>query len=745
MFRTAFVALALTATATAQTQPAPSKPSTPPPSQRVKEAAKPATDTKDVPPAKAAKPATTTTAAPKKTAPPPAAMRPFQFPKYETKKLANGLTVFVVEDHRAPIVSYRMEVSGAGAIATDPKKAGLASFTGQLLRQGTKTRNAQQIAQTIDRVGGNLSTDAGPDTATVAASVSKSNSADALELLADVLLNPTFPQDEIDRLRRQTLSNLQVAYNDPESLGQYVRPRVTYGDHPYAMPVVGTPDTLRALTRDDVVKFHQARYGPNVAYLAIAGDIAAAEAFAAAEKHFGSWKQAVEPVKVGAPTPAKTRRVVIIDKPDAVQTQFGLMQLAIARNHPDYIPLLIANQIFGGDFNSRLNLKLRAAEGLTYGAGSNFSTRVHAGTFNVGSFTKTETTAKAINMMTELTQELVEKPITDQELEEAKAYLAGSFVLGIETADQVASRVLTTAINNLPADYWNTYRERIQGTTNEQVVAAIRRHVTPASMNIVAVGNASAFAKDLSSLGTPQIIPAADLDLTAANLMRAKEAVPAGAEAKQRAVEIVRAAVDAIGGRQALDNLKSFQTKGTMEITVQGQTMKADVQQSLVYPDKYRMEMTLPMGEMVQGYDGKVGWMQQGTQSREVPAQMATEMAKGITRGSSIGLLRAALDGSATIAAKDANTIVWSKDDTTITMTFNPETKRVAKLNYRGMGMAGPAEVEEIYGEYRKFGDVWLPASVTILQNGQKFAEVKATEVVINPELKPDLFTKPAA
>ncbi|HET8548068.1 MAG TPA: insulinase family protein [Bryobacteraceae bacterium] len=744
MARTVLAALAICAAAFAQAaQTEPPKQTTPPPSQRVKEAAKPATDTKDIPPAKSASPATKAQA-PKQTPPPPGAVRPFQFPKYETKKLANGLTVFVIEDHRAPIVSYRLEIAGAGGSANDPKHAGLASVTGQLLRQGTKTRNAQQIAQTIDRTGGHLSTDAGPDTASLSASASKSNSAVAVELLADAAMNPTFPQDEIDRLRRQLLSSLQVAYNDPQSLEQFVGPRVTYGDHPYSMPGVGTPDTLRALTREDIVRFHESRYGPSQAYLAIAGDVTPAEAFAAAEKHFGSWKRTVEPLKVGAPATAGARRVVVIDKPDAVQTQFGLMQLAIPRNHPDYIPLLIANQVFGGDFNSRLNMKLRAAEGLTYGAGSGFSARVHAGTFNVGSFSRTEVTAKAISMMTGLAQELVEKPITEQELAEAKAFLAGSFVLGIETADQVAGRVLTTAINNLPPDYWNTYRERIQSATNEQVTAAVRRHVKPAAMNIIAVGNASGFAKELESYGTVQIIPFRDLDLTSPNLLRAKEAIPTSGDAKQRALELVRQAVEAHGGGKAIESVRAVRGKSKLTMSMGGQTMNVENEEMVIFPDKYRMQMTLPMGQMVQGYDGKVVWVQQGTQGREMPAEMGAEVRNGILRSGSIGLLRSALDGSAEIAATDANTILWKKGETTMRITFDPETKRVAKVAYRGMGMGGPADMEAQYRDYRKIGDVWWPHQATVLQNGQKFVEVTVTEIVLNPDLKPELFTKPA-
>jgi hypothetical protein len=155
--------------------------------------------------------------------------------------------------------------------------------------------------------------------------------------------------------------------------------------------------------------------------------------------------------------------------------------------------------------------------------------------------------------------------------------------------------------------------------------------------------------------------------------------------------------------------------------------------------------MTLPMGQMLQGYDGKVGWVQQGTQTREMPAPMGAEVRNGIMRSGSIGLLRSALDGSAEIAAADAQTIVWKQGETTMRITFDPETKRVAKVAYRGIGMGGPADVEVQYSDYRKLGDVWWPHHATVLQNGQNFLDITATEIVLNPELKPEQFVKPAA
>jgi zinc protease len=203
-----------------------------------------------------------------------------------------------------------------------------------------------------------------------------------------------------------------------------------------------------------------------------------------------------------------------------VQTQIVVSTVGIRRNDPDYFPLLIANQIFGGSFNSRLNLKLRAQEGLTYGARSGFDAQREAGMFRVSTFTRTEETVKALGMLLDLLKEFRANPATAAELQEAKAYLTGSFVVGSETPGQVSGRVIAAAKYGLPSDYWDKYREHIQAVSAEQVAAAVKRHVDPETMMIVTVGNASGFAKSLDSLGTSRTILFSDLDLRKPDLVR---------------------------------------------------------------------------------------------------------------------------------------------------------------------------------------------------------------------------------
>jgi predicted Zn-dependent peptidase len=680
----------------------------------------------------------------KRTPPAPGPPRPFHFPKYETKKLTNGLTVFVIEDRREPLVSIQLDIATAGGSAVEASKAGLATLTAALLREGTRTRTAQQIAKTIDSSGGSLGSNAGSDTASADCTMMKSSADLGLELLADIVINPTFPQEEVERQMRQTLSGLQVSYSDPQSLAGYLMRRTVFGTHPYAMPVGGTPDTVRKLKRDDIVSFYRAHYAPTYSYLAISGDVTPGEAFAKAEKYFGSWKGTAQAPAIVAPKASATRRIVIVDKPDAVQTQYSIVQVAIPRNDPDYIPLQLANQIFGGSFNSRLNMKLRANEGLTYGANSALEAQRQTGVFAARSFSRTDKTSTAIKMMAGLLGEYRENPVTDAELNDAKAYLAGSFALSVETPEAVAQRVLILAVNGLPANYWDTYRDKILATTAEQVAAAVRRHLTPDRMDIVAVGNAAQFSKDLASLGTVDVIPLSQFDITAPNLRRASEpAAAATGETKARGMKLAQEAADAVGGSAALDAVKNIESKGPMTISMGANSIKGDVDEVVLFPDKYRAAITLPMGTMVQAYDGKIAWLQQGPQTKEAPSDMIKEVQRDIELVGTVGLLRSAVNGKAGMVATGDNTAVWTMGEHKVNVTFDPASKRITKLSYHGMGLQGPADIDVEYADYRKAGDVYLPFHETLFQNGQKFAVRDYTDRQINADVKLAIFAKP--
>jgi zinc protease len=345
-----------------------------------------------------------------------------------------------------------------------------------------------------------------------------------LELLADIVQRPRFEQEEIERRLEQIQSGLAVNLNDPAYLISLVSARVILGDHPYAYPGDGTPETIAGLTRDDIVDFWQHHYRPQASWFTVSGDVTAEEGFAMAEKAFGEWKRDGAAAPIIPPPAPRESKVLIVDMPQAVQTQIVIGHTGIQRKHADFLGLNVANQIFGGSFNSRLNMKIRAKEGLTYDASSGFEAQRQTGSFTVGTFTRTEKTAEAVRMIVDLLKEFKENPASEEEFAEAKAFLNGSFALATETSGQVADRVLSAALHDLGEDYWTTYRSRLEALTIEQVRSAVQRFLEPGKLALIVVGDAQAFSTELAAYGPVTVIPQTELDLIALGLRKPKPA-----------------------------------------------------------------------------------------------------------------------------------------------------------------------------------------------------------------------------
>lgn len=675
--------------------------------------------------------------------PAPSAPRPFEFPKHAKKVLPNGLTVFVVEDHRLPLVSYSLQILAGSA--NDPvEKTGLASLTASLLRDGTATRTSQQISKLVDTAGGSLGAGANDDTTSVSGTFMKSYADLGLELLAEIATSPKFDQAEIDRKLRQLQSNLAVSYNNAEYLAPMLGARGILGTHPYAYPGEGTPESLRRLTRDDIAGFHKTHYSPARAYLAIAGDLSPEEAFSKAEKYLGAWKTPAPPELKLPMLPAPAARVIALDKPGNNQTQIVMGHVGVPRNHPDYVALSVANQVFGGSFNSRLNMKLRANEGLTYSASSSLSPQRQAGLFTLSTFTRTEKTVDAIQFMSGLLKEWKQNPATEEEFAEAKNFLLGVFGLSLETSGNVAQRVVNTAIFGLPEDYWSSYRQQLQSLTLAQMSAAVQRFLQPDKMTIVTVGNASEYAKGLEKFGPVTLIKDGELDLLADNLLRKKETVVATAEGAAAARALVDTAVAAMGGREKLLAVKDLYSKGAIKLNTPQGAMEASSEESVAYPDKYKLVLTLgAMGQITQAADAQGAYMAQGPNVRELPPPMAAEMRKAIPTAAGLGLLAAVLRGEAEVLPIDATTVQWKMGEFDVKIFFDPQTKLISKVGYRSLGMMGPADSELVFGDYQEAGGIRLPAAETINQNGQKFADRTIVERKVNSGLAPEIFKKP--
>jgi zinc protease len=395
-----------------------------------------------------------------------------------------------------------------------------------LLNQGTTSRSAIQIAEAIDSAGGTIDTGADWDTSYVELSVLSDHTETAFDLIADMIRQPAFAPSEVERKRTQTLSALEVAYQDPGYLADTTFDNLTFSGTAYGHPQDGTTESVARLTADGLRAFHDRYYRPENTILAAVGDITPDQAFALAQKFFGDWPRAT--TREGKPDvshPADELtgpRIVAIEKPDAVQTEIRVGSAGISRDSKDYVALTVANQVLGGPAANRLFSALRTRRGLTYGASSELDCYQTAGSWEAKTFTRTAETVKTLKVILSEVHELHDHPITQNELQTAKSYLIGHLALQFESSDSVAAQVLDLMVYGLPLDYWNRFPAEVEALTVEDVQAAIRRTLDPDRPVIVLVGNVEDFMKDLKKLGPARAIPLSTLDFGSVNLERGK-------------------------------------------------------------------------------------------------------------------------------------------------------------------------------------------------------------------------------
>jgi zinc protease len=453
--------------------------------------------------------------------PQPLPARDIKFPPYEIQTLPNGLQVVVVMHHEQPAVTMRLLVR-AGTSSDPREKLGLAHLAASLLDQGTKTMSAQEMNDAVDFIGGAMGAGAGTDLTFVNMVVMKDSFDTGLRMLSDMARQPAFAPAEIERQRQQMLSGQTVSLEDPGYIANSVFDRLVYGFHPYGMPESGTPQTIAALTRDDLIAFHTRFFAPNNAILAIVGDVTAEEAFTAAKKVFGDWQKRDLPVQTFTGPPDPTRRVIVVNKPDAVQTEVRVGHIGISRTHPDYMAVNLAIRILGGEGSNRLHQILRTERGLTYGAQANMDTLKESGDFEAETNTRPDATGEVLRLIVDEFWRLQRERVGDRELDGAKAYLTGSFPLTIETPESIAMQVVNALFYGLPLEELQNVRERVNAVTPDDIQRVAKALLRPDRLSVVLVGNSAAFASQLRGVGfgTFETVELGDLDLTSANFKR---------------------------------------------------------------------------------------------------------------------------------------------------------------------------------------------------------------------------------
>ncbi len=431
----------------------------------------------------------------------------------------SGVRLWTLDVPDRNLVTVTLLMPG-GSELDPPQLAGLASFTAGLRGKGTKQRTALEFAAAAEDLGTGISSSCSWEIAGIGATMRSEDVAAGLELVAEAALEPAFRAEEIERARRRRLAEIDRRRSDPSSLAGAAFARAVYDGTPYGNPSIGDRDTAQAITRSDIAAFHQAALAARSCHLIAVGDLGPGRVRQTIEEkierdlrshrgEFDGEPAGLEPAGLepeDATTP--TRRVVIVDRPDAAQTQLRVGHVGIPRRHPDRIKVQVANSILGGKFISRLNLSLRERHGYTYGVSSNFSSRRGPGPFVVSLAVANEVTGAACREIVGELERLCHEPPSETELDDARNYLVGVFPYTLQTIQNLASRLQALATFGLDRDEYERWPERIRATTRQDVHEVCQRHLFPDRLTVTAVGPASELAPQLESLGTIAVQPA---------------------------------------------------------------------------------------------------------------------------------------------------------------------------------------------------------------------------------------------
>ena len=403
--------------------------------------------------------------------------------------LENGMVLLLSERHTIPSVTINMLIK-AGQVLEPSDKAGLAHITAGLLTEGTKKRSSSQIAEEIEFVGGGIGASGGDDSASVNLTILKKDLDLGLDILSDILLNPVFSEEEIIRKVRETKASIEKEKENPSAVAGKEFAKTVFGDHPYGRPTEGLPETLDLIVRDDIVKFHAAHYIPNNTIMAVVGDVTEKEIVSKLNRYLKDWKKREVVNPVFPPVKPLSQKIVKpIDK-KITQANIVLGHIGIERENPDYYAAYVMNYILGGGgFTSRLMDNIRDNKGLAYDVHSYFAPMKHSGYFNVGVQTKNESAKVAIEEVLKEMERIRSVSVTDKELEDAKAYLTGSFPLKLDTNKKIAGMLTAIEFFNLGLDYPDRYPKMINSLTKDDILKVARRYLNTDNYIMVVVGD----------------------------------------------------------------------------------------------------------------------------------------------------------------------------------------------------------------------------------------------------------------
>lgn len=660
------------------------------------------------------------------------------FPAFHESTLKNGLKVFVVQDTEQPLVTFRLLIK-SGSEFDGKEKSGLASIATDLLTKGTTTRNALAFAKESDFHGISIGASAADDMVSLSGSGLKKHMQKILELMTDALFHPTFPEEELDKTRKQILSGLAVNKKSPEEISSRLEITRGFNRHPYAN--FETEATVSAIKREDLVGFHTRYFIPNNTSIAIVGDVSPKEILPILEKYFGSWKTGAAPKSdFPLPEPITTSTVHLVDLGSTqTQTTLSIVTTGMPRNNPDWPLFGLLNSLLGGGSSSRLYNNLREKHGFTYGAYCSADGRKQAGIWTATASVRRVATDSSIKEILHEMKRLQDEPIPADELDMHKQYLAGTYLLTLESPARTAQRVQDIDLYGLPKDYYATYVSKIMKATSADLQRIARQYLRPDNVAITAVGDASALLESLKAFGTVKMY---DPDM---------QPIDASAMAKPDidAETLIARHIQALGGADKMSAVKDRSLEGTITMNFQGQSIQGTMSDIKKAPNKsYQKTVLNFMGqEMVQEKWNDGTTVVSTTPMAPEPIvlegeELAQELEKDIfnelLRYKELGYT-VAVTGKKPVDGKPAYVLTIKRTHGTGTYFIDANSYLMLGEETMQKTPAGEQAIMVSYGDYRQVDGVMLPFKVK-MDAGMMGMEMEVVKYVQNSTVPDETF-----
>jgi predicted Zn-dependent peptidase len=670
-----------------------------------------------------------------------------EMPQIEKIVLDNGITLYLLEDHELPIINAVARF-GAGEYLSPSDKIGLAAITGKVMRTGgTEKMKGDDIDAALEAVGATIEVSIGNTSGTTRMNVLSEYVDTGLELMADILRRPIFDPDKIDL--EKTTQRSSISRRNDEAIDICIREfrKIVYGSNsPYARHTEYA--TVDNITRDDLIDFHKKYITPENVMIAFWGDFKKDEMIAKAKNLFGDWpKGSGKVAKLPDVSYEFKPGVHYVQKDNINQSKILLGHIGGYTGDPDYFAMVVMNNILGGSFGSRLFNEVRSKRGLAYGVGGNYTSNIaYPGFYYNYCFTKSESTVVAVEGIIGEIKKMQIIPPSIEEMRIGKDGYLNSFVFNFEDKGDIITRMMEYDYFGFPNDFLFTVKENIEKVTPQDVMDVAKKRLHPEALQIVVVGKGDDFAKPLATLGAVDTIDAT------IPTGEAKPEMGASPDAAAKGMELLKLAAKAVGGVEKLSKVNSLQNKGKMNLVTPGGEFTLDITATTVFPDKSKDILVTPMGEMITVINGNSGWMKQGQNVGPIPDAQLKESQKEFFRNI-ILILRTAdnpsyevgLLGIEQLDGKPANIIaVVSKDDqTSFKLALDVQTNLPVGVLYFGETGAGPANITEIFSDYRDIDGLKIAFAKKVESDGQKLADVAITECLINPEIPEGFFDMP--